>query len=297
MRRIRKANGIGSSAIPRRAWGALLVFLVSAIPAGRAYAAQQQEEKVGPVIDYRIGAKDVLQVTVFEKPELNQTVRVSEDGSVSLLLLGKVRVAGLTAQEVEKNLAQILLEKYLNTAHVTVFIKEYQRVSVIGAVAKPGSYEIVGPTTLLQIIAEAGGLTPEAANELYVIRQGADGQKDRIPINLNDLMNRGDQTLNIDLQAKDVVNIPKDQTFTVFVNGEVKTPGAIQFKQSRKLTLLQAIGQAGGVTEWASKSKVVINRKDAKTGKEMRIPINLNKIYDGVISDIFLEDGDVIVIR
>ncbi len=275
----------------------MLVFLMTAIPGWRGFAFQQQEDRTGLVVDYKIGAKDVLQITVFEKPELNQTVRVSEDGSVSLLLIGKVKVAGLTAQELEKNLAQILIEKYLNAAHVTVFIKEYQRVSVIGAVAKPGSYEIVGPTTLLQIIAEAGGLTAEAANELYVIRQGADGQKDRIPISLTDLMNKADQSLNIDLQAKDVVNIPKDQACTVFVNGEVKTPGAIQFKQSRRLSLLQAIGQAGGLTEWASKTKVVINRKDSKTGKEMRIPVNLNKVYDGVVSDIFLEDGDVVVIR
>jgi protein involved in polysaccharide export with SLBB domain len=119
----------------------------------------QQESKPLPVNDYKIGAKDLLDITVFELPELNQTVRVSEDGSITLSMLGKVTVAGLSAQELEKKLGQLLEEKWLNTtAHVTVFIKEYQRVSVLGAVAKPGMYELVGPTNLLQILALAGGL-------------------------------------------------------------------------------------------------------------------------------------------
>ena len=95
--------------------------------------------------DYRIGAKDLLEIAVFELPELNQTVRVSEDGSITLSLLGKVEVSGLTAQELEKKLASLLDRQYTKGAHVTVFIKEYQKVSVLGAVGKPGQYELVGP--------------------------------------------------------------------------------------------------------------------------------------------------------
>ena len=135
--------------------------------------------------DYRIGPKDLLEITVFELPELNQTVRVAEDGSITLSLLGKVEVAGFTAQELERKLSVLVGEMYTTGgAHVTVLIQEHQKVSVIGAVGSPGMYEMVGPTTLLQAIAQAGGLTAQAMTEIYVYRTGADGKQERIVVSL-----------------------------------------------------------------------------------------------------------------
>lgn len=256
----------------------------------------RQEVPNLPINDYKIGTKDLLEIKVFELPELNQTVRVAEDGSVSFSLLGKVDVAGLTAQELENKLASILDQKYTKAAHVSVFVKEFQKVAVFGAVGRPGNYELVGPTTLLQVISQAGGLTADAMSELYVFRQEKDGRKTRITVDLRDLITNGNQTLNIDLQPNDVVNIPVDLMLTVFIYGEVKTPGAIQFRQSKKITLLQAIAQAGGATEWASRSRVVIKRKEGKTGKEIRIPVNLKDIIAGKISDIILVEGDVVIV-
>jgi polysaccharide export outer membrane protein len=211
-------------------------------------------------------------------------------------LIGKVQVAGLTAQGLETKLASLLDQKYTKASHVTVFIKEYQKVAVFGAVGKPGNYELVGPTTLLQVISQAGGLTPDAVTELYIFRREKEGQKTKITIDLRDLIVNGNQALNIDLLPNDVVNIPVDQTLTVYVYGEVKNPGAIQYKQSKKITLLQAIAQAGGPTEFAAKSRVTIKRKDSKTGREIKIPVNLKNIIAGKISDIILEEGDVIIV-
>jgi polysaccharide export outer membrane protein len=205
-------------------------------------------------------------------------------------------VAGLTTQQIEGKLAQILEEKYLNTAHVNVFIREYQRVSVLGAVGRPGMYELGGPTTLLQIISQAGGLTTEAMTELYIFRMDKDGNQSRITINLRDLMSEGNQDLNVEIRPKDVINVPIDQMQSVFVYGEVRNPGAIQFRQSKRITLLQAIAQAGGPTEWASKSGVLIKRRDKKTGKEIKIPVNLKDIESGKTSDIALEEGDVVIV-
>ena len=82
----------------------------------------------------------------------------------------------------------------------------------------------------------------------------------------------------------------------VFVYGEVKTPGVIPFLSSKKITLLQAIAQAGGPTEWAKKTKVMIKRKDKKTGKEMKIRVNLKNMISGKIADIVLEEGDVVIV-
>jgi polysaccharide export outer membrane protein len=271
---------------------AMLLLVIVVIPSVKA----SQEMQPLSVSEYKIGAKDLLEITVFNLPELSQTVRVSEDGSVTFSLLGKVEVAGLTAQELEKKLASLLDQQYTKNARVTVFIREFQKVAIIGAVARPGMYELVGPTTLLQAIAQAGGLTAQAMNELFVYRYGKDGKQTRIVVKLEDLMINGNQDLNIELQPKDVVNIPVDQMQNVFVYGEVRTPGAVPYLNSKRITLLQAIAQAGGTTEWAKKSGVIIKRKDKKTGKEMKIPINLKRMISGKIADIVLEEGDVVIV-
>ena len=273
-----------------------IFFICLMIFIGTFLSFAQQESPSLQVNDYRIGPKDLLEITVFGLPALSQTVRVSEDGSITLSLLGRVEVAGLTAQELEKKLASILDKQFTKEARVTVFIKEYQKVSVIGAVGKPGMYELVGPTTLLQVIAQASGITAQAMNELYVYRLEKDSKQTRITINVEELMIKGNQDLNIRLQPNDVVSIPMDQTLNVFVYGEVKKPGAVPYLGSKRITLLQAIAQAGGTTEWAKKSRVMIKRKDKKTGIEIKINVNLKNMIDGKIADIVLEEGDVVIV-
>jgi polysaccharide biosynthesis/export protein len=271
------------------AWWVLGILLIAVA------APAQQEPPALQVTDYRIGPKDLLEITVFGLPELSQTVRVSEDGSITMSILGRVEVSGLTAQELERKLASILDQQYTKEARVTVFIKEYQKVSVIGAVGKPGMYELVGPTTLLMAIAQAGGLTNQAMNDVYIYRQTPDGKQTIIAVSLEDLAN-GKQDLNLVLQPKDVISIPIDRTQNVFVYGEVKTPGAIPYLSSKRITLMQAIAQAGGPTEWAKTSKIMIKRKDRKSGKEMKINVNLKNVIRGKVADIVLEEGDVVIV-
>ncbi|MFO7732475.1 MAG: polysaccharide biosynthesis/export family protein [Candidatus Aminicenantes bacterium] len=279
----------------RRLIAVLIVALALATGAEGASAVQDTQSL--PVIDYRIGAKDLLEIAVFELPELNQTMRVSEDGSITMSLLGKVEVAGLTAQELEAKLASLLEERFTTGgAHVTVFIKEYQKVAVIGAVGRPGMYEMVGPTTLLQMIAQAGGLSAQHMGELFIYRQGDDGKQTKIVVRLDDLTVGGNQDLNIPLQPKDVVTVPIDQVQNVFVYGEVRNPGAISFMSSKGITLIQAIAQAGGTTEWAKESGVVIKRRDKRTGKEMKIPVKLKHMISGKLSDLVLMEGDVVIV-
>lgn len=249
--------------------------------------------------EYRIGAKDLLEITVVELPELNQTIRVSEDGSITLPLLGKVVIDGQTKEEVEKKLAELLLEQnYVKNARVTVFIKEYQskRVALIGAVNKPGMYELTGRMTLLQLISQAAGFTDQASSDVFVLREGADGSQSRIVINLDELITQGNQALNIPLQAGDIVNIPTERLGNVYVFGAVRNPGAIQFKISKKISILQAIAQAGGLVAGASKSGVTITRKDDKTGKETKTKVNLNDILKGTRPADVLLEGDVVYV-
>jgi len=247
--------------------------------------------------EYRVGPKDLLEISVFGADELSRTVRVSEDGKVTLPLLGEVLVDGLTKSEVEKKLGQLLGEKYVQNPQVTVFIREYQskRVSVLGAVEKPGPYQLLGRQTLMQIVSEAGGLTRDAGNEIVIIRQLPDGSSTSLRISIDDLFLKGDAKLNVPMEAGDIVNIPVDKFVVVYVFGQVKNPGALQVKKSNIPTLLQAIAQAGGFTDRASKGGVIIKRKD-EAGKEKEIKVNVRSILKNKIKDVQLLENDTIYV-
>ena len=157
-------------------------------------------------------------------------------------------------------------------------------------------YELVGRMTLLQLISQAAGLTENASSSMFVLREGQDGNQARIVIDLDDLINNGNQTLNIPLQAGDIVNIPVEQIINVYVFGAVRNPGVIQVKMSKKITILQAIAQAGGLIEGASKSGVTVTRKDRKTGDEIKIKVNLNDVLKGKQPAMDLAEGDVVYV-
>jgi polysaccharide export outer membrane protein len=277
----------------RKTWAVAVVFLLLSAPALFA-----QEEPEPFVKEYKIGPKDLLEIKVFELPELNQTVRVSEDGTITVPLLGQVKIEGLTKDEVEAKISTLLEEKYLKNPRVSVFIKEYQSklVSVIGAVENPGTYELVGDFSLLQMISKAGGFKENASDELFILRRGENGDTSKIDIDLKDLLINGNQALNIPLQPNDVINIPVDMLIHVYVFGEVRNPGKQEYKISKGITVLQAIAQAGGLTDAAKKSAVTIKRKDEKTGRETEIKVNLGDIIKGKKPDVPLQEGDVVFI-
>lgn len=301
-KKVNKMNGDGRFFLKSVLSLLLLTLLVSASPGqtqGLPSATQETQAASRDyfIREYIIGPQDLLEIKVFELPEFDHTVRVSEDGSITLPLLGNVQVGGLTKEKVEQKISG-LLDKYVKKAQVSVFIKEYQssRVAIIGAVEKPGMYELVGRQTLLQMVSQAGGFKENAANEIYILREGQDGNTASISIDLEDLLLNGNQRLNIPLKPNDVINIPVDKLITIYVFGQVRNPGALQVKMSKKITLLQAIAQAGGLSENASKRGVVIKRKD-KTGKETNLRINLNDVIKGKRKDIPLREGDVVIVK
>lgn len=243
---------------------------------------------------YNIGPKDLITISVFDVPELNITVRISEDGSITLPLLGRVAVGGLTHFQLEKKLAALLEEKYLKNAQVTVFIKEYhsRTVSIIGEVAKPGTYELIGKQTLLQVISTAGGLTEASSDRIIIIRKYKSGKSKSLAINLDDLMVKGDPRLNIPLLSGDIVNVPGERYVDIYVFGQVKNPGHIKVKRNGPITLLMVIAQAGGFSERARKSAVTITRR--VNGKEVKTRVNVKKIIKGDKPDFILSNNDIV---
>ena len=129
--------------------------------------------------DYQISATDVLEVTVFQVPELSKSVRVSESGQITLPLIGAVPAAGKNATELEAEIAARLSAKYLQNPDVSVFVEDAvsQRVTVEGAVSKPGIYSATGRTTLLQMIALAGGLDRIADERGVVVFRYVNGKR------------------------------------------------------------------------------------------------------------------------
>lgn len=248
-------------------------------------------------VERPLGKEDLLEISVFEIPELNRTVRVSERGSISLPLLGEVPAEGLTASELEQALRDRLQEKYLRDPQVSVFVKENgsKKVSVLGEVGKPGVYEMLGPRTLLQILSEAGGLTSNVGADLYVIRIGPDGTAERIPILIESLLVNRDPSLNLDIRPGDVISVPEDRPVHIYVDGAVKRPGRLEETESHPISLLQAIAKAGGLTDRASLKGVQILRPKPD-GTQQVIQANLKRIRKGRDPDPVLQDRDVVVV-
>lgn len=139
--------------------------------------------------DYRLGAQDLLEVSVFGVEELSKTVRVNSNGQISLPLVGAVMAGGRSIPELEAELAKRYADGYLQRPQVTIFVKEFasQRITMEGSVVKPGIYPLTGRTSLLQAVAVAGGLDPLAdLNGIVVFRQ-IDGKKMAAAYNMRDL--------------------------------------------------------------------------------------------------------------
>jgi polysaccharide export outer membrane protein len=271
-----------------RVWAALAVLAIS-------FGPLRAEDQI--VTDYRIGPKDLLELTVIGFQDLNRQYRVSEEGKISLPYLGELQVEGMTKSDLEKRLVQLLGEKYLENPQVSVVIVEYQsrRVFLIGAVAKPGPYELMGRLTLLKLISQAGGLTADAGSEIVVMRQLPDGDKTSLKIPVEDLLLKGDASLDIPLQSDDIISVPLDVMVQIYVTGQVKNAGAFSVRKSNIPTLLRAIAQAGGFSERADKGDVIIKRFD-ESGKEIRIKVDVNNIIKGKDSDVQLLENDVVIV-
>jgi len=258
--------------------------------------------------DYKIGPEDLVEISVFEEEKLNKAVRVSSQGNISLPLLGILRVKGLTANELEKEIRDLLAEKYLQDPHVSVFIKEYrsQRISVIGAVEKPGIFEVTGRKSILDMLAMAGGLKEDAGQLLFLIRpprledEVAKESKDTdepIPrtyvIDLEELLVKGDLSLNLPLTHGDVINIPISGK--IFVGGEVKSPGGFPLK-GKKMTVSQAITMAGGLIPEADGAETKIFRYSGKGTERETLSANVYAIQKGESEDPYLKENDIIIV-
>jgi polysaccharide export outer membrane protein len=264
--------------------------------------------KRDPYRDYKIGPEDLLEISVFEEEKLNKTVRVSSQGNISLPLLGILRVKGLTVNELEREIRDLLAEKYLQNPNVTVFIKEYrsQRISVMGAVEKPGVFDVTGQKTVLDMLAMAGGLKEDAGQLLFLIRppnlEDETSKEKResneltpktFIIDLEELLSKGNLTLNLPLIHGDVLNVPVSGK--IFVGGEVNKSGGFPL-MGKKMTVSQAIAMAEGLKQKANGAETKIFRYSEKGTEKEIISLNIYAIQMGKAEDPYLKENDIIIV-
>ena len=246
---------------------------------------------------YRIGPKDLLEVRVFEESTLDVELRVADDGTIDLPLLGSFAVRGLTEDEAAVRIKEALERSYLQRASVTVRILEYrsQPISVIGAVNSPGNLELSGRWTLLEALTAAGGLADNHGNRVHVLRRADNGLSDQLTIDLDAVLVRGDRRYNIPIFAADLINVPAAVEISVFCLGEVEKPGAVVFKSTERVTLLSVIAKAGGLTDRAA-PKIRV-RRQGPDGETAEIVVHFKRVLAGKDPDLELRDGDVVVIK
>lgn len=221
--------------------------------------------------DYLIGPKDVIAVVIYGEEDYSRPqLTVDTDGTIDYPLIGRVKVGGLSARQVEQELTRRLGPPYLRNPHVSVTVREFrsQRVWVHGAVAKPGMVELKGGATLMNALSAdaAGPLTSDAGSYVLIIH--AVGGQATGPAKPDQAVNAGDQirvprqdfelgrASAIRLRDGDTVFVPSAEKF--FVSGEVKQTGS--FVLTSDLTVLQALALAGGVTDRGAKNRIEIRR-------------------------------------
>jgi polysaccharide biosynthesis/export protein len=265
--------------------------------------------------DVPIGTGDLLHIDVFDVQELSRDVRVSELGDISYPLIpGKIQVAGLTPFQLEEKMEQLLIENGLVThPQVSVFMKEQnsQPVSVVGAVGRPMVYQILRPTTLLELLANAGGITDEAGSVVLITRAtGApaprtvsDSSDDTLPqnsqtisIRLQDLLESGDPSFNIQVLGGDVVSVPRAGIVYVMGNGITQPGGYVLQSHGEQISVLKAIALAHGTTGFAKADDAVIMRNNPVTGQREVIPVHIKQIEHRKAEDVAMKSNDILYI-
>jgi polysaccharide export outer membrane protein len=167
---------------------------------------------------YKIGPQDVLEISVFKVPELARSVQVADAGTINLPLVGEVQAAGRTASEIERDLAKKLGSKYLQSPQVSVYVKEFnsRRVTIEGAVKKPGVYPIRGKTTLMQFIATAEGTTDPAETDSILVFRTVSGKRSAARFDL-DAIRKGEGDDPV-IEEGDVIVVNESATKAAFQN-------------------------------------------------------------------------------
>lgn len=233
-----------------------------------------------------LGVGDAVSVQVYGRPELTTTTYVSDDGTIPVPLAGNVNVAGMSPAKAGQRVATALREgKYLINPQVTIFLVQFrsQQVSVLGAVRSPGRFPVESKTTVLDVLALAGGTTEGGSDRVVLLRPDRSGTLIRYPIDLKGLSGQNTPVPTLTLKGGDSIFVPPADQF--YVDGEVNSPNMYRLEPG--MTVAQAMSRGGGITPRGSSRRIEIKRRN---------PDGSYLTRDGNLSDA-VQANDVIRVK
>jgi polysaccharide export outer membrane protein len=274
-----------------------LLLVMSVLSAGAAAAAQSAPaDAQSMATDYVVGSQDMLTITSYDQSDLSGKFTVEADGTFTYPLIGRVKAGNLTLRQIEAQLKkQLKDEGYFNNPQITVSMEQYksQKVFVVGEVRAPGSYPLSGDMNLVEALAHAGSTLPSASGEVVIVHPTAGHPSGPVLPNLEDADNveridirdlqNGTLSQNASLRDGDTIFVPRAES--VYVFGQVKSPGAYALQQ-KNTTVLQALSLAGGVTDRGSTGRIRIAR--IVDGEKVEVKV---KLTDAV------RPGDTVIVN
>ncbi len=271
-------------------------------------SAQVSDDAVAKA-QMNLGPADEISVRVNDFDEISdKPIRIDSEGFISLPYVGRLSVAGLQPSEVEIRIAE-KLARYLKTPHVTVNIVSLhsQPISVLGAVNRPGVYQLEGGKDVAEALSLAGGLRPDAGSTLRITRQATagalpiagartdlTGKFQVAEVDLDDLMKAKRPELNIMIRPRDILTVNKADL--VYVIGDVRKPGGFTVAAHERLSLLQSLAMAEGLERTAAPKRARILRTEPDRTERKEIPVDIAGIMSGKRTDVYLQPNDVLFV-
>lgn len=210
--------------------------------------------------EYLLGPGDLVRITVYGSPDLSTETRVSQAGQLTFPLLGEVAVGGLSIMQSEKKISSMLEEGgFVKKAQVNIVVMQFtsQQISILGDVLKPGRYPLERTSSLVEVLALAGGISPNGSDIVTILSQ-SEGKTTKYDYDLPDLLRNG-KGVNIKIYTDDIIYVPHAPMFYIY--GEVQRAG--QFRLERNMTVAQALAVGGGLTIRGTERSLRIKRRNA----------------------------------
>jgi polysaccharide export outer membrane protein len=261
------------------------------VPAANGTIVPNDSASPGDSSFLKLGGGDLIEVNVYNVPELSTKARVGNSGDVYLPLIDYVHVGDLSIEEAQTLIAKRLGDGgFVRNPHVTIFLDESasQGVTILGEVSKPGIYPALGDRRLYDMISAAGGFTSAAGRKVSIIRQHS--QEGPITVNLPRNL-ADDLPDNIEILPGDMITVPRAPI--IYVVGDVGRPAGL-LVDNGSLTVLQALALAGGANHTAKMGGVRIIRKGPDGMTETRVP--LKKMLEAKAPDITLQADDILFV-
>lgn len=258
-----------------------------------------------------IGPDDTVTIAAMNADEISKPWRVGANGELNLPMVGRIQAAGMTAEQLEQVLAA-RMRKFLLDPQVAVVITEFrsQPVTVTGLVEKPGTYQLQGARTLLDVLVMAGGPKETAGPSITLTRgmehggigypgarEDETGKFRVLQVPLKEVMDGTSAAANIPVVPHDLVSISEfKQPRMVTISGEVNKPGAVELVTQDTVSLLKMVALAGGLTRTASAGKTIVVHLNEKGVQSSTAFVDLKRILKGDARDLDLTPGDVVIV-